>query len=62
MVEDHEKEICQALAADLNRHEFESYASDIMGLKTDILEHIERLEQWTQDEKPKAGVIIGTLG
>ena len=62
MIEDHEKDLCQALAADLHRHEFESYATDILGVKTDILDHIENLEEWTKDQKPDAGLIMGTLG
>ena len=62
MVTDNEDKICKALAKDLNRHEFESYATDILGLKGDILDHIQHLEEWTADEIPDAGFIMGTLG
>lgn len=62
MIQDYEEAICRALAVDLNRHEFESYASDILGLKTDILHHIEHLEEWTADSIPDAGFIMGILG
>ena len=59
MIADHEKEIIAALHQDLHRHEFESYASDLVALKGDILEHIKHLEKWAADEKPDAGFIFG---
>jgi aldehyde dehydrogenase (NAD+) len=62
MIEENEAEILAALKADLNRHDFESHASDIFGMKSDILEHIEHLEEWAADDIPKAGFIFGTLG
>src|SRR5882757_3301274 len=57
LVEENEDRICEALAKDLNRHEFESYATDILGLKQDILAHIEHLEEWAADEIPEAGFL-----
>lgn len=63
MLEDNEKAITKALALDLRRHELESLVSDLHGLKTDILEHLEHLEEWAAEEPVKgSGFIMGTLG
>ncbi|RMJ09730.1 hypothetical protein CDV36_010647 [Fusarium kuroshium] len=63
MLEDNQKAITEALATDLRRHEMESLTSDLFGLKTDILEHLEHLEEWAADEPIKsAGFIMGRLG
>lgn len=61
MIKENEIEILDALSRDLNRHDFESHAADLLGLKTDTLEHIEHLEEWAADEIPDAGVIFGML-
>ncbi|KAI6600883.1 hypothetical protein MCOR06_000603 [Pyricularia oryzae] len=63
LVHDNEQLIIEALAQDLGRHEMESRAADLAGLKGDILEHIEHLEEWAATEPVKgAGVLFGTLG
>jgi aldehyde dehydrogenase (NAD+) len=63
MIDENEQKITDALAQDLNRHPFESYISDIYGIKTDILEHIRHVEEWASDEHlPEAGIIMGRLG
>jgi aldehyde dehydrogenase (NAD+) len=63
MIEDNEQKIIDALAADLNRHPFESYASDLYGIKSDILEHINHVEEWASDEQLwEAGIIMGKFG
>jgi len=62
MMEDNEAEILSALKKDLNRHDFESHAADLLGMRQDILEHIKHLEEWAADSKPDAGFIFGTLG
>lgn len=62
MVTENEDRILKALNQDLNRHDFESHASDILGMKMDIIDHIKHLEEWTADSKPDAGIIFGTLG
>ncbi|KAL6364087.1 hypothetical protein LRP88_03520 [Fusarium phalaenopsidis] len=63
MLEDNQRAITDALAADLRRHEMESLTSDLLGLKTDILEHLEHLEEWVADEPVKsAGFIMRRLG
>jgi aldehyde dehydrogenase (NAD+) len=59
MIVDNEKEILAALKTDLNRHEFEARASDLLSLKQDTLEHIQHLEEWAADEIPDAGLIFG---
>ncbi|KAF5975348.1 aldehyde dehydrogenase [Fusarium bulbicola] len=63
MLVDNEKAITEALAADLGRHEFEALTSDLHGLKTDILEHLNHVEKWAADEPvSSAGFLMGTLG
>lgn len=62
MLEDNEDLFLSALTADLNRHPFESFAADLLGMRQDILEHIEHLEEWAADTYPKAGFLMGTLG
>lgn len=63
MIEENDKAISEALTRDLGRHEFESVASDLLGLRGDVLEHIEHLEEWAADETiPEAGFLFGTLG
>ena len=61
MIVDNEDSIVDALKKDLNRHTFETYSADLLGIKRDILEHIRNLEDWAADERPKAGLILGTL-
>ena len=62
MVCDNENAIAAALHTDLNRHEFETYATDIGGVKTDILLHLDNVEKWAADEIPDAGFLFGTMG
>jgi aldehyde dehydrogenase (NAD+) len=47
---DHEKAIIQALAADLHKPEFETYALEI-GVSTEIDYAIKHLKKWTQPKK-----------
>ncbi|KAJ2893748.1 hypothetical protein MKZ38_008285 [Zalerion maritima] len=63
MIVDNEEAITAALHQDLGRHEIETLSSEIRGLKDDVLEHIDHLEQWAADEPVAgAGLIFGTLG
>lgn len=63
MMDENEQRITNALRQDLNRHPFESYASDIYGIKIDILEHIKHVEEWASDEPlSAAGLIMGKIG
>lgn len=62
LIMDNEDRINEALHADLHRHPFES-AFELNGLKTDILEHIKHLEDWTATKPaPGAGFVLGWLG
>ncbi|KAI0570968.1 Aldehyde dehydrogenase [Pyrenophora tritici-repentis] len=63
MIDENENEILAALTSDLGRHEMECRSPDILGLKTDILEHIEKIEEWAVT-KPihDAGLLFGRLG
>ncbi|KAF5026814.1 hypothetical protein F66182_1098 [Fusarium sp. NRRL 66182] len=63
MLEDNEQAIIDALAADLGRDRFEAVASDLLNLRTDILEHLTHVEEWAAD-KPvaSAGFFMGRLG
>lgn len=61
LIDENEAAITEALRLDLNRHDLESYTTDIMGVKKTILEHIEHLEEWTADVKPNAGFLFGTV-
>jgi hypothetical protein len=62
MLEENEGRINIALQKDLNRHDFESYFTDLAGCKHDVLEHIKNLEKWTKDEPiAGAGFIFGTI-
>lgn len=59
---DNEDRINEALLADLHKHAFES-AFELSGVKTDILEHIKHLEEWTGTKPaPGAGFLLGYLG
>lgn len=62
LITDNEKAIATALHTDLNRHDFETYYADIGSVKTDILFHLSKVEEWSQDEIPDAGFLFGTLG
>jgi len=42
--------------------DFETYSSDLLGMKLDILEHIQHLEKWSAGTTPDAGFLFGTLG
>ncbi|KAF5645102.1 aldehyde dehydrogenase (NAD+) [Fusarium sp. NRRL 52700] len=63
MLVHNEKAITEAFAADLGRHEFEALTSDLHGLKTDILEYLNHVEEWAADEPVSStGFLMGTLG
>lgn len=62
MIADNETRIQEALYADLHRHNVEN-GLEIASVKTDILEHLKHLEEWTASKKiPNAGFIMGYLG
>jgi aldehyde dehydrogenase (NAD+) len=63
MLEDNEPAIFAALKSDLSRHGMETYMGDLMGIKHDLLDHLEHLEAWAADEYVgDAGFLFGTLG
>ena len=62
MLEDNRNQILTALKQDLNRQEFETTASDLFGVRRDLLETVDNLEEWTADEYPDSGFIFGILG
>jgi aldehyde dehydrogenase (NAD+) len=63
MIEDNQDKILGALADDLGRHEMESRAADLRGLKSDILDHLQNVEDWAATKRvPGAGMVFGLLG
>ncbi|KAJ5941995.1 hypothetical protein N7516_002163 [Penicillium verrucosum] len=50
LVEDNEQAILDAIKADLNRSEVESYLTDLAGIRKDILYHLDNIDVWTADE------------
>lgn len=61
MIDDNQERFTAALAQDLNRSQFEAYAGDISGVRANILESLEHVDEWAADEKPKSGFVFGTL-
>jgi aldehyde dehydrogenase (NAD+) len=62
LIADNEDRLIQALKEDLNRHPLESMTADIGGLKGDIIEHIQHLEEWTGTKKVDgAGILFGAI-
>lgn len=62
MVADNEERIASALHEDLHRHTFESRLMDIAAMKSDVLYHLSKLEEWTAEEIPDdSGFMFGTL-
>ncbi|KAH7177023.1 aldehyde dehydrogenase 3H1 [Dactylonectria macrodidyma] len=62
MIEDNEDQIVEALHKDLNRHIFESTATDVYGIKTDILDFLKHMDEWTSTTKIDAGIIFKHFG
>lgn len=61
MIKDNESAIIKALHADLNRHEFESLATEIKEMEEAVLAHLHNLDEWAADEIQDAGYLFGTL-
>ncbi|KIW80218.1 hypothetical protein Z517_06833 [Fonsecaea pedrosoi CBS 271.37] len=47
MLEDNEARIVEALKADLNRHPIEAVSAEVFTLKSDVLDHLKHLDEWT---------------
>ncbi|KAJ6272161.1 Aldehyde/histidinol dehydrogenase [Bipolaris maydis] len=62
MIEDNEREIQEALTSDLGRHEMENWTTDFMGLKMDILHHINNVEKWVETTPVPGSGIVGWIG
>ncbi|GFN18627.1 aldehyde dehydrogenase 3 member H1 [Aspergillus tubingensis] len=62
MVEDNKDRILDALRADLNKHPLEAMLGEITGLQNDILRTLDKLDEWTKDEKPTRWDPINFLG
>lgn len=50
LVEENEQAIVDAIQGDLNRPGFETYLTDLAGIRKDILYHLENIDAWTADE------------
>lgn len=60
MIVDNEAEILRALNEDLNRHDYESHATDLLATKGDILDAIKNVEKWAKETRPvDAGFTFG---
>ncbi|PWY81011.1 aldehyde dehydrogenase [Aspergillus eucalypticola CBS 122712] len=62
MVEDNKDRMLDALRADLNKHPLEAMLGEITGLQNDILRTLDKLDEWTKDEKPTRWDPINFLG
>ncbi|KAI2831773.1 hypothetical protein CBS147321_5063 [Aspergillus niger] len=62
MVEDNKSRILDALRADLNKHPLEAMLGELTGLQNDILRTLDKLDEWTKDEKPTRWDPINFLG
>ncbi|GKZ53135.1 hypothetical protein AnigIFM49718_005716 [Aspergillus niger] len=62
MVEDNKDRILDALRADLNKHPLEAILGELTGLQNDILRTLDKLDEWTKDEKPTRWDPINFLG
>ncbi|XP_014556613.1 hypothetical protein COCVIDRAFT_26610 [Bipolaris victoriae FI3] len=61
MIEDNEREIHEALASDLGRDEMENCTTDVMGIKMDILDHINNVEKWAVTGPVPGSDIVGFI-
>ena len=62
MIEDNQEHIADALYADLHRHRQETYISDCALLQNDILNTLQKLDDWTKDETPTKWDLVNFMG
>lgn len=62
LVEENEQAIVDAIQGDLNRPGFETYLTDLAGIRKDILYHLENIDTWTADEPLGDGFLARQLG
>jgi hypothetical protein len=51
LVEENEQAIVDAIKSDLNRPGFETYLTDLAGIRKDILYHLENIDAWAANSK-----------
>jgi aldehyde dehydrogenase (NAD+) len=61
MIEENQERMIAALHQDLNRHAFETTTLELRGIRGDIVDMLEHVDEWSKGEKPDAGFIMGTL-
>ncbi|KAJ5370470.1 uncharacterized protein N7496_006562 [Penicillium cataractarum] len=62
LVEENEQAIVDAIKGDLNRPGFETYLTDLAGIRKDILYHLDNIDTWTADEPVGDSFIAKRLG
>lgn len=62
MLQENLPEIVDALHTELNRHAFETITMEVRGIKGDIVDMLEHIDEWSKGEQPDAGFFMGTLG
>ncbi|KAF3384829.1 hypothetical protein F1880_002318 [Penicillium rolfsii] len=62
LVEENEQALIDAIASDLNRPSFETYLTDLAGIRKDILYHLEHIDAWAADEPLGDSLIARRLG
>ena len=62
MLEQNLNSVVDALHKELNRHAFETITMEVRGIKGDVVDMLEHIDEWSKGEKPDAGFIFGTLG
>lgn len=62
LVEENEQAIIDAIKSDLNRPGFETYLTDLAGIRKDILYHLENIDAWAADDPLGDSFIARRLG
>lgn len=62
LVEENEQAIIDAIKSDLNRPGFETYLTDLAGVRKDILYHLENIDAWAADDPLGDNFIARRLG
>ncbi|KAJ5217161.1 hypothetical protein N7468_010169 [Penicillium chermesinum] len=62
LIDDNETALLDALQKDLNRSHGESYLTDLSGIRSDILYHLDNIDSWTADEVVGDDFITRSLG
>jgi acyl-CoA reductase-like NAD-dependent aldehyde dehydrogenase len=61
MLEHNLDKIIEALHTELNRHAFETITLEVRGIKGDIVDMLEHIDEWSRGDKPDAGFLFGSL-